>query len=481
MDARRRLLLIWAAGVALVIVLMSGMIDTTPGQGLVFNQMLVRLLHGRFDLSAQVIGDEAIVHGGRTYAYFGIFCALLRLPLLFVGQIGADMTKTSILIATAVSLGARLMAVDLVLGRAPGVSDKLRWVILAAVAFGGESLAYLRPSIFQEVCSWGAALASVFVFLAMRRIFAEGTKPALTCAGLALVAGLALNCRVSFGLGLYAALGLMLAVEAWRGRARLAALRPLVPAALVLMLFAGAALGVNAARWERPLTFVPFREQLALVRRGDDRLQRLDRYSELNFRRIPFALQYYFAPVWALGDGKGGLLLEKPQLQLFDDVELPPSSLLLTDPVVFLLAGIGVFALARRRQLPEAPLSTAALVGLACPTLVLLTAISLCFRYRMDFYPALDFAACLGAASLRPERMVRPALRLGLLGGVGAAAAVVTLWLAYFAPFGPALDLDLSRGWQGPIKDMAQGRNPYLGHLRPDGTRVNVPPGRRPN
>ena len=294
---------------------------------------------------------------------------------------------------------------------------------------------------------------------------------------MAAVAGLALLCRVSFGLGLYAALGLMLSLEAWRGRAQLLSLRALAPAALALGLFAGASLGVNAARWDRPLTFVPFREQLALVRHGDDRLQRVDRYGELNLRRIPFALQYYLAPVWALDDGKGRLLLQNTQLELFDDVELPPSSLLFTDPVVCILAGIGVLALARRRAPADGPMAGAALAGLACPILVMLTAISLCFRYRLDFYPALDFAACLGAASLRPSSRLTG--RILPLAGVGAAAAFVTLWLAYFAPFGPALDLDLSRGWTGPIKDMASGRNPYLGHLRPDGTRVNVPPGRR--
>jgi hypothetical protein len=475
---RRELLLVWTAGFAGVLLLTSVMIDATPANGLVFNEMLSRLLQGRFDLSPATIGDEAIVHGGRTYAYFGVFCALLRLPLLLTGQMGLDVTKASIVAAAGLSLAARLMAVSVALGRAESMSRPLRLAILAAVAFGGESLEFLKPSIFQEVCSWGAALASVFVLLAVRRALGADRGPALGYAGMAAVAGLALLCRVSFGLGLYAALGLMLCVEAWRSRARPLALKPLAPAVLVLALFAGAALGVNAARWERPLTFVPFREQLALVRHGDDRLQRVDRYGELNLRRVPFALQYYLAPVWVLGDGKGGLLLQKAQLQLFDDVELPPSSPFLTDPVICLLAGIGVFALARRR-LPRGPLAYAALAGLACPILVLLTAISLCFRYRMDFYPALDFAACLGAASLQPGRMIRPSLRLGLLAGLGAATAVVTLWLSCFAPFGPALDLDIRRGWAGPIQDMASGRNPYLGHLRPDGTRVNVPPARR--
>lgn len=131
----------------------------------------------------------------------------------------------------------------------------------------------------------------------------------------------------------------MLCVEAWRARLGMAALKALVPAAAILVLFAGVAAGINAARWDNPLTFVPFRNQAALVRHGADRLERLQRYGELNLARIPFALQYYLAPVWVLPGTDGGLLLQKIQLRLFDDVELPPSSLLLSDTVTCLLAG----------------------------------------------------------------------------------------------------------------------------------------------
>ena len=295
---------------------------------------------------------------------------------------------------------------------------------------------------------------------------------------MALAAGLALLCRVSFGLGLYAALGLMLCVEAWRARSGggLAVLKALAPAAAILVLFAGAAAWINAARWDSPLTFVPFRNQAALVKHGEDRLQRLQRYGELNLARLPFALQYYLAPVWVLPGADGGLLLQKTQLRLFDDVELPPSSLLLSDPAVCLLAGLGVCALGRRRALvPDLGLSAVGLAGLASPIAVLLLAISLSFRYRMDFYPALDFAACLGVSTLRPGAS-RSLGRLFLaLAAAGAAVAFASLWLYYFAPMGTALDLDLSRGWMSPIREMADGRNPYVGHLLPDGRRSGAP------
>src|SRR5271163_1399615 len=47
--------------------------------GRVFDNMLVHLLHGEFTVDASVIDYEAFTRNGKTYSYFGIFPALLRL------------------------------------------------------------------------------------------------------------------------------------------------------------------------------------------------------------------------------------------------------------------------------------------------------------------------------------------------------------------------------------------------------------------
>lgn len=467
---------IWVAGFAAAVLLIFQ--QPVYGHfGPIFGEMLARLLHGQFDISPATIGGEAFIYRGRSYAYFGVFCALLRLPLLLTGHIGLDVTKASMIAAAGVSLAARLAATSLALSRAQ-TSRPVRLIILAAVAFGGESLQYLRPSIYQEVCSWGAALAAIFVLLAVRRLVDPARKPGRLYAGMAAVAGLALLCRVSFGLGLYAGLGLMLLVEASRGwRTPGAARRTLAPAALVLALFVGAAAGVNVARWGDPLTFVPIRYQLIIQKMMPERIARLDRYGEANLRRAPFAVQYYFTPVWMLQDRHGRLLFQQTQLDLFDSVELPPSSFLLSDPLVCLLAGLGLWTLARRpARIPDARLATAGLAGLALPVGVMLTAISLTFRYRMDFYPSLDFAACLGAASLRLDPAREPAVQRIALGGaaLGAVVAIATLGLYILSMFGPALDLDMSHGWLTPMLDAAHGHNPSIGHLLPDGRRLGV-------
>src|ERR1035441_8288016 len=51
-------------------------------EGLTFNSMLEHLLHGRFDVDPEAIGNEGFLRDGRVYAYQGVFCALIRLPLL---------------------------------------------------------------------------------------------------------------------------------------------------------------------------------------------------------------------------------------------------------------------------------------------------------------------------------------------------------------------------------------------------------------
>src|SRR5262245_24938672 len=61
--------------------------------GLTFNSMLEHLLHGHFDVDPEAVGIEGFQRGGRMYAYWGIFCAVIRLPLLaFKGGLTTDVT-----------------------------------------------------------------------------------------------------------------------------------------------------------------------------------------------------------------------------------------------------------------------------------------------------------------------------------------------------------------------------------------------------
>jgi hypothetical protein len=75
-------------GVVVVMLFLAPSLPRPVTMGLVFNSMMQHMLHGRFDVDPAAIlaGGEVYIRDGRTYSYFGVFCALLRLPLILIGQ-----------------------------------------------------------------------------------------------------------------------------------------------------------------------------------------------------------------------------------------------------------------------------------------------------------------------------------------------------------------------------------------------------------
>ncbi len=84
-----------------------------------------------------------------------------------------------------------------------------------------------------------------------------------------------------------------------------------------------------------------------------------------------------------------------------DAVELPPSSFFLTDllPILFLacLCCLPSSAEDRTQQLlADLHMRSPSPPGSSIPCLLMLTAISMNYRYRMEFYPLIDLLAFLG-------------------------------------------------------------------------------------
>jgi len=154
---------------------------------------------------------------------------------------------------------------------------------------------------------------------------------------MAAMAGLAVNTRVSMGIGLYAALGLLLVVllyeqlsgagdaRPWIVRLYRAALqrRTLIPLA-ILLLFAIVAGTVNVGRFGNPLTFADYRHHLGSLFPGH--MERVQTYGLFNLERVPFGLIYYFFPIWVLRGADGNLMLDEYRYRLIDVAELPPAS-----------------------------------------------------------------------------------------------------------------------------------------------------------
>ena len=98
-------------------------------RGMTFNSMLEQLLHGQFNVDPAAIAFEGVVRDGKTYTYFGILPALLRLPLLPTGALAwLDVTAPYCAFAATVALCFKLASVAL-------INDKLPKSRLQAIAF----------------------------------------------------------------------------------------------------------------------------------------------------------------------------------------------------------------------------------------------------------------------------------------------------------------------------------------------------------
>jgi len=435
--------------------------------GQVFNSMAEHLVHGRFDVDPDAIGFEAFDVDGRSIAYFGVFCALFRLPLLLHGGwIQLDITRLSCFVAIGIGAWFQLRAIWLVRGTIPD-SPRRTWLTAAltvSVLLGGQQIQFLRPSVYQEVINWAGAQSMVFVYLAVRGLLTpRGFDPA-TLRGMACCAGLALLTRVSAGIGLYAALGLLVLVLAYEYR-RGGEWRAWLVTVAILAVFALGAGIVNQGRWGDPLIFADFTRYAMNLDATPDRLGRLAAYGTFNIARIWLGLGYYFVPLWTIIGLDGHLLFTAAASPMIDAMELPPGSFFLSDPLLIALCAAGIAAL---RQ----PRSAAVAAGLAISPLLMLCAISMNYRYRMEFYPFLVFGALLGFRHVcRPgrswtmTRRARVSVVLAVVVGVVVSHAQAALYAA--SPWGPAEAAIERDGWIGTyMKPDALGRF-FPGALKP--------------
>ncbi|RZF64220.1 hypothetical protein EWE75_11760 [Sphingomonas populi] len=402
-----------------LVLIVPHFLPTTGPVSRTFNSMLDHLMHGRFDVDPAIVGKEGFARDGRVYAYWGPVPAILRLPIIILPQWRLINFTIPYCAVALFWMGAvKIWTVRFVLRNRPTVPRPLARAMYLVIALSGAQMCFLRFSIYQEVCLWAGLFSAVFVAAA---IVAQhqglGERERLVMAS---AAGAALLTRVSIGIGLIAAFGLLLFVEAVSNRAHLReqirkSMRPLI----VLAVAGIATAWVNYARWGDPLTFADYKYYLFNLK-YPDRLARTAAYGLFNFVRIPFGIIYYFLPVWVLHGSDGQLLFEATRFRLIDAAELPPSSFLLTDPLLLALGGVALVRWLGQRRLGAAQ-GGAIAAGLAIPPLLMLTAISMCFRYRMDFYPLIEFLAFSGLAMIRQrDAMARPWL-------VSALAAVSVL------------------------------------------------------
>jgi hypothetical protein len=337
--------------------------------------------------------------------------------VLVPGFARTDITWWSCLVAAWLAVWFQMRAIALIwVTRSLPRQNWLAAALLISVVLGGQHIQFLRPSIYQEPINWAFAQAMAFIFLTTRGLITVRGFDRSTLCWMAVCAGAALLTRVSFGIGLYAALGLFLVA---RGHYRTWP----VPAGILLM-FAMLTGIVNAGRWGNPFTFADFSHYNLSQDVYPDRLGRLAAYGAFNLARIWLGLDYYFLPIWIWVRSDGHVLFAETQATLMDAMELPPGSFFLTDPLLLVLAVIGALSIRDRVRF-------ALLLGLCAPPVLMLCAISMAHRYRAEFYPLLFLAALLGltapARQATTTRLFRTLIVSGTAIGIVASHAMAVL------------------------------------------------------
>jgi hypothetical protein len=416
-------------------------------QGMAFNSMLEHLRRGEFDVDPAAIGYEGVPRNGKTYTYFGVVPALLRLPLLLTGALTRlDVTRLYCALAATIALCSKLATVALINDKLP--KSRLQavgyFVIVLSLILAGAQIQFLKASIFQETILWAGAIAAAFVYCAVRGLIAKREFSTGLIAVMAGLAGLALLTRVSTALGLYVATGLLLFALASGGPPRsrprrfvrgLASKRTVV-ALTILLGFVTLCGIVNYQRWGDPLKFSDA-YTIGYIRADHGRLARLEVYGAFNIERLWYAALYYFFPIWTIIRPDGQFLFSEFERRMLDGVEPPPSSFLLSDPLLLVLGLVFLFQLSRlaRERLLDLRAITALTIAFSIPVFLILTFCNMAFRYRMEFYPLLEFTAFLGfyATGVNPGRF--SALSRGSLSLILIACAGFGIIYSHFALF----------------------------------------------
>ena len=455
--------------------------------GDVFDLQARAMLQGHLAVPDRSLGFEGFVVDGQTYAYFGIFPSLLRIPLFLVtDRLDGRLTAISMIVAYGVAIWSATAVVArtralLRPGQPWTRSGLVLGGLLLLVVGLGSNLIFLSSGawVYHEAALWGAAgvLAS---FAASLRFYAHPRLRTVVVAG--LWAAVAWTSRGSVGLGPSIVLGLL-------GVAHLTGFRPLpvlVPAPsaalderggtgwprrprLAAALLVAAAVGpivfgsFNTAKFGSA-TSLPWDKQVASQAPWPDRQAALEEYggSLFSLRLAPAVLVQTFRPdlvrpsaTWPFirfhaarppsGDGV-----------VFDTVE-PSGGLALGSPFLLILGGVGAVAIVRRRRRAsgsgrsDAAILRPFLLGGAAGAFAPFTIAFIAQRYYTDAIPLLVVASAGGLAvvdawadrhrerswALR-RRSVLAGFGVLAIGGVAVFLALTWSYQRFLIPPDPA-------------------------------------------
>ncbi|MGH9086165.1 MAG: hypothetical protein ACRDYW_12005 [Acidimicrobiales bacterium] len=450
---------------------LDGLLAEGPFTSDFYDAQARALLDGRVSVPASVAGVEGFDTGSDTQLYFGIFPALLRLPIAaissgFDGRLGVVSMAVAFLVLLVAT--ARLCwrarqhwAADLVAGGDPLV---LGWFVFSVGASSPVVVLAAHPAVYFESLLWAVAL-TIATFDQVAAIALRWSWRRLLFAS--ALASAALSSRASVGLAAVAALGIAVLL----GRANISSPRRWAMATLAVVLPIAAYGAVNAARFGDPLS-IPWSQQVYSETDADRRSALASTNGRLlGPQYVPTAMVQYLRPDSIRVEPLVPWVGFRDTVVIGDiqhDIEEPASSLPNLAPVLTAAGIVGLVGMTRRSN--GAGLWRGLAAAGAVGTIGVLTIASIANRYTADFVPLLVATSVPGvwivarrAAQRRPggRVIVAAAVALTVVGTLTATSLTLVTQRLQLFPTDETIAsfVDLQYRWHDRIPG---GRPPHV-------------------
>ncbi len=381
-----------------------------------YDSQALSILNGHLDVPRAAIGCEAFTFQGKTYGYFGITPALLRIPLLIMfDQMDGLWSRLMMLIACGINLLCAYKILRLLRGTRSidtWTTRVLHSLFILCAGIGSTNIFLVgRSFTYHEAIIWAGAFALLFTWTVLN-YFARPRGRLLALA--ALFAFLSFHSRPTVGAGVLLALCAITAILIWRrlinpdaARSSLGfeATKSPMPHALIgliaIIFTLGAYFGINYAKFQTfngvPLQYYDFYKLIPI------RMQ-ITGGRQIHLENIPTTVATYLG-------ASGGFaintqfpwiflttrpfIIGSPAIDIVEGYSSYPVSM----PALSLLAIAGIVALARGTDRTTRSLRLPALAVLIGGGIILAT-VGITERYLHDLYPALILLAAIGVTRI---------------------------------------------------------------------------------
>lgn len=394
------------------------------------------LIAGHLDVPPAAIGAESFTFQGRTYGYFGIGPALLRVPLvLLFKNMDGRWSRLMMLIACSLNLICAYRILTLI--RREQVANPrghrlLHSLFILCAGIGSTNVFLVARSFtFHEAIMWGGTFALLFTCTILSYL-ARPSKTLLVLGS--FFAFMSLHSRATVGVGPLLVMTMVAGALIWRVFASPEALRSMLAlaatpharshaiiASAAVVIIVASYLGLNYAKFHTfdgvPLKYYDIFAQNAWFRQ-------ISGGRQLHLENIPTSLVSYlgFHGLWLaqfpwIFPSREATFIGSPAIIFVDGYSTLPLSM----PALLVLAGLGCLPLwrggsetVRRLRLP----AIALLLGGG----IMLAALVLTERYLHDFYPALIVCGAVGLSRIEQEKYARAAtVLIAVLGAISIA------------------------------------------------------------